>query len=350
MTQSEFELITLANKPPALRIEHTRIPVEKIVLDTSNPRLKYLKELYPDDSLNALLFRDQDTKWLKKDIGENGLIDPIYVRVRPSDTSYVVIEGNRRTAVMKALHSEQQDNPKFATVMARILPPETTDVQEAMLMASFHVAGKVKWDAHEKAGHIYHMVNTLQIPDSELANILHMGVPAIKRAVQSFELLEAFKKIDGGTYAAKASGRWSFFSEFLKIKEYRDAYVAGRPEFSEKFMRWVGEERLPRAEDVRELKTILDRPDAKKVFEDTDPKDAFKLAQREADKSNPGRRSVFFKQVKVMINACNKSTFADLQDASTRDDAKELLSEAYTVLTSFMERANVHRPGPRRVA
>jgi ParB/Sulfiredoxin domain len=351
MTQGEFELITLANKPPALRIEHKRIPVEKIALDQGNPRIKYLKELHPNDTLDALLFRDEDTKWLKKDIGENGLIDPIYARVRSADhTSYVVIEGNRRTAVIKALHQEQPDDPKFAFVSARILPEQTTDEQEAMLMASFHVAGKVKWDAHEKAGHIYHMVNVLSIPESELAIILHQGIPSIKRAVQSFEMLESFKKIDGGKYAARAGGKWSFFSEYLKIKSFREMDEKG-PEFSEKFMRWVGDERLPRAEDVRLLKDIIEKPTAMKVFEEyADPKLAFKHASQEADKTNPGRKSQFFKQVKLMINACNKSTFADLQDATTNEATRELLVEGYSTLTTFMERANIHRPGPRRVA
>ena len=352
MTQSEFELITLS-KPPALRIEYTRIPTDQIVFDTNNPRLKYLKELFPDKTDAQLLFDNEDSRYLKRDIHDNGIIDAIYVRVRTEDASYVVIEGNRRTAATKELHAEHPDNPKFATMPARILPGETTVEQEALLMASFHVAGKVKWEAHEKAGHIYQMLNKLRIPESELSVILHMGVPAIKRAAESFELLEKFKKIDGGVYAAQAGGKWSFFAELLRIKMLRDERKKG-PEFEEKFMRWVGDKRLPRAEDVRELPEILKKNKARKIFEEEPAEGAFDKAMREVDKGKPGRRSPFFKLLEKLVEHGRTATLTDITDARSSDDVKGVVVEAYQVLTSFMDEADVHRPGgtgtARRVA
>jgi hypothetical protein len=347
MTQSEFELILLQNKPPALRIEHARIPTDKIVLDPHNPRLKNLKELNPGKADAALLTDDEEARWLKKDIAENGVIDPIYVRLR-QDGSYLVVEGNRRTVTVQGLHAEFPDDERFNTMPARILPEATTETQEALLMASFHVTGKVKWDAHEKAQHIYNMVHRLGVPESELSNILHMGVPAIKRNSQTVELFEGFKKIDGGKYAARAAGKWSFFAEFLRIKTLREKHERG-PEFSERFMRWVGDERIPRAENVRDLESILKNSDAKKLFEESEPADrAFEKALQLAQ--SPGRRSKFFKHLENMIVAGRKATVDDIDQASNDDTTRELVMEAYSVLSNFMERANVHRPGPRRVA
>jgi len=274
-----FEEISLRGAPPPLKILHTKVPTEKVRFDTSNPRLRYKKTLFPDKTDKELLFAEHDTPWLLKDIEANGVLDPIYARAENS--FYIAVEGNRRTAVMQELQARHPDNSAFAYIPARILPQQTTDEQEALLMASFHVAGKVKWEAHEKAGHIYEMLETLHIPVSELVATLHMGAPAIKKAAESYKLLEHFKRIDGGTYAAQAEGKWSFFSEMLKIKEFNERHQKSQ-DWDDQFCRWVGEGRLPRAEAVRDLPLILKKVRARSVFENEPADSAFEKASRKS--------------------------------------------------------------------
>ena len=180
--QMVFEEIML-HTPPPLRIEHARIPIEQIKFDPKNPRLKHLKETFPDKTDRQLLFEHPDTNWLMKDIKEKGILDPIYV-TRTANATYIVVEGNRRTATTQQLHEDHPDDPRFCMMPARILPAHTSDEQIALLMASYHVAGKIKWDAHEKAAHIWEMLNVLKIPDSEMANTLHMAVPTIRRTAE----------------------------------------------------------------------------------------------------------------------------------------------------------------------
>jgi len=348
--QQSFEEIML-HRPPPLRIQHTRAAVELIDFDPDNPRLRYLRSLNPGISDSDLLFKDNDTKWLKADIKEKGLLDAPYVKRTP-DGRLICVEGNRRLACEKSLATEFPDDPKFKEIQVRVLPENTTPEQAALLMASFHVAGKVQWDAHEKAGHIYHMISVLNIPDEELKNTLHMGVPAIKRTAESFRVLrEVFCKVDGGKYAKDADGKWSFFAEMVKDKDVRKLHEKD-PTFAEQFSRWVGEGRLTKAEDVRSLDAILGQARARHLFETSPVADAFRLAQAETDLSNPENMSRFYRQLRTLLDVLLQAPFQDVQLAGTNDAARLLLQDTYTRLGEFMERAGVRlpAPGPRRVA
>jgi hypothetical protein len=351
MTEQEvvFEEILILSPPP-LRIQHLRIPTDLVDFDAANPRLRYQKELYPDKSDIDLLFDSEpDTAWLKKDIKDKGIIDPIYVR--KVGARYKCVEGNRRTGCQKKLHEEEPNNPRFMTMPARILPESTTEDQTALLMASFHVSGKVKWEPHEKAGHIYHMLNVLRIPEAELANTLHMAVPTIKRTALSFAILEeTYKRIDGGKYADKAAGRWSFFSEMLKIKPLRLERERDPAGWDAKFCRWVGEGRIPNAVDIRDLPDILKKAKARHLFENEDVAQAFDLARKAADETRPANISRVFKQLEKTLEAVNAAQLNDINLAGENDAARVLLTDTYQAIGSFMERAGVRAPGPRRAA
>lgn len=339
-----FEEILLHNPPP-LRIHFHKVPTDKVEFDPENPRLKYRKQLFPGKSDQELIFDKDDTRFLSLDIKQNGVIDPIYVRPLANGT-YRVTEGNRRTAVMKDLRAKNPDNPQFAFIPARILPAETTKQQEALLMASFHVAGKVKWDAHEKAGHIWEMLNVLNIPESELINTLHMGAPAIKKAAESYGLLRRYQAIDGGRYASQAEGKWSFFAEMVKAKVFYKKHKDGQ-DFGDLFCRWVGEERIPRAEDVRALAKMWENKKARAVFENAPPGTAFKEAVQARKKEDPATDSKFYKDVEKFNASAKMASVADIDEASDNENAREIITLAYGRLVAFMDKAGISIPGSR---
>ena len=345
--QMVFEEITLAGVP--LRIEHASLPIDKVHFDPENPRLKYLKEQHPEKTDEELLFLHSDTPWLKKDIAEKGVLDQIYVRA-DGKGGYLAVEGNRRTAVVKKLASEHPDDPRFCFIPARIMPSNTSKEQEALLMASFHVAGKLKWDAQEKAGHVYHMLQVLGLPIEELSTTLHMAGPTIKRTSRSYELLEHYKRIDGQKYADDAGRKWSFFNEMLKIKEFRNRDLKG-PEWADQYCRWVGEGRLPNATDVRTLEKILKSSKARNLFENEDTDVAFAKAAKEVDRVNPGRNSKFFAQLEKVTALGKAATLDDMTMARDNEAARDTVVEAHQTLLAFMEQSGVRAPGtPRRVA
>jgi hypothetical protein len=343
----------LLHKPPPLRLRQGRIPIGHVKFDPENPRLKYQKQLFPDKSDQDLLFDNKDTAWLLKDIKEKGVMDPIYVIPLPDDAEgrkwWKVTEGNRRTAVVKLLHEKNPDNAAFSYIPARIMPTETTPEQEALLMASAHVAGKIKWEPHEKAGHIWTMIYSLRLPESELSTTLHMGIPAIKKAAQSYDMLQHFKRIDGGKYADAAEGKWSYFSELFKSKELAEKYRNEGQTFADEFCRWVGEGRIPKAEDVRDLADILRKTRSASPFRDEPADVAFEKARKELAKASPGRDSKFFKDLERVALSGKLSTLVDQETVKTNDAARDAAIDAYVVIGQFLESAGVRVPGtPRR--
>lgn len=349
-SQQVFEEIML-HKPPPLKIQHRRVPTDKVKFDTENPRLKYQKQLFPDKTDKELLFKLPDTNWLMKDIEEKGVLEAIYVKemLLNGVAWFLVIEGNRRTAVTQELQSKHPENPNFSYIPAKVLPAETTAEQVAVLMASYHVAGKIKWDAHEKAGHIWYMINVLRIPESELINTLHMGAPAIKKAAESYGLLEHFKRCDGGKYSDAAEGKWSFFAEMLKVKEFSERHKKGQ-DWDDDFCRWVGDKRLPTAEDVRVLPAILKSTKARNLFLNEPIETAFDKASKEVDKANPSRNSKFFKDLEALIASGKAASLTDLAQAGDNETARDTLIEAHQVMLSFMEKAGVRVPATARRA
>ena len=131
----------------------------------------------------------------------------------------------------------------------------------------------------------------------------------------------------------------------LKIKEFRVRHAKGQ-DFADEFSRWVGEERIPRAEDVRELPVILKKVKAKHLFENYDPpQEAFAKAKREIDVVQPEKNSKFFAQLVKVITLGKQASLDDLNSAASNEAARDLVIEAYQVIGSFMERAGVRVPG-----
>src|SRR3974390_957737 len=111
--ESVFEEIMLHGT--SLRLEHTRALVANIDFDPDNPRLRYLRSLNSGKSDPDLLFQDNDTKWLKADIKEKGLLDAPYVKKTPQGR-YISVEGNRRLACCKSLPNELPLDPSYKEI------------------------------------------------------------------------------------------------------------------------------------------------------------------------------------------------------------------------------------------
>jgi hypothetical protein len=85
-----------------------RIPVASLNCDPMNPRIVE-KVSSPRDAIRAIFRADPEKQLeLAEDIAANGLMPfiSLYVAAR-TDGQYLVLEGNRRTAAMKALHSPE---------------------------------------------------------------------------------------------------------------------------------------------------------------------------------------------------------------------------------------------------
>ena len=189
---------------------------DQLHFDTQNPRLVEFKQTNNEDELLNLLWKNMAVDELVLSILANGFFqhEPIYI-VRENG-KYIVVEGNRRLAAVKAiLHPDSIDNGGMKKYESRITPTlrehlsnsiptvELKNREEAWRYIGFkHVNGAAKWDSYAKAEYISQVHNKYgveladiasQIGDSnQTTQKLYMGLMVLNQADRMTE----FKKND----------------------------------------------------------------------------------------------------------------------------------------------------------
>ena len=110
-----------------------RIKVGDLVLDADNPRFLHLKHktgpLTQSEIENEIIINDDDVPLLTKSIQKSGVKDPIWV-VKQKGGKFLVVEGNRRTVVLKRLLKDGVAPPpgvRFDEVQAHVMPSVQLD-------------------------------------------------------------------------------------------------------------------------------------------------------------------------------------------------------------------------------
>jgi hypothetical protein len=337
--QKMIEEVTIGGK--SVRLEFDDVPIDQIELDEENPRIRYRAKLEEEEGKTCaqVLMSISEVKNLRKDIERNGGLRERVILQRTPKGRFKTVEGNCRGACIMDLHQKDKASPLWKTVPARILPDDVDPKQVATLLADYHVGGKITWNAHEKAGHVHRMINELHMRHEDVALLLRTSKSTVNRLLQAYEtLVEKFLKIDGGKYADMGERKWSYFEELFKSKDLRDEMNAN-PEFATDFCRWVGEGRLPKGEDVRDLSAILKNPDARKKWEKGAPlPEVQKILQAE----NPELGSDFFKLLERVREACTDTgTIKEILRIRTDKVARDRLLATHEALVDFMQLADV---------
>lgn len=157
---------------------------DALSFDAQNPRLVENQENLPDDrAIQNKLWRTMDVAGLVSSILANGFFEsePLYAII--DGEKYVVIEGNRRLAAVKAiLDPASIDNGSMEKYIPRIteaireqlrtsLPVVLMrDRKEAWRFIGFkHVNGAAKWDSYAKAKYIAQVHDDYGVPLDEIA-------------------------------------------------------------------------------------------------------------------------------------------------------------------------------------
>lgn len=342
-----IEEITVDGAP--FRLEHIDIPLDKIELDEENPRIQYkLAVGKGTKTLDEVILAMPEVTKLRKDIELNkGLREKIVVQLMSSG-SYKVLEGNCRSVCYRSLaaNPKYKNNPLWKSIPARVVPQDVEARKVAILIADQHVAGKISWQAHEKAGMIYRMCRELKMTEGDIATYLRMSKSTVSRFLNAYSFMtDKFLTIDDGTYADAGERKWSFFDEFYRSKELREEYKRNS-EFGDDFCRWVGDGRLPDGADVRTLPAVLKNPDAKAKFEKLPVKTAFAEAKKIVEAADPETGSDFFKLLGKVRDACTSAAqVKEILRIRTDKVARQRLLETYTALVDFMQLADVDVPG-----
>lgn len=334
-----------------VQLVHDDVPIESVALDYENPRIKYKLSLQlkngnkpTDKELEKLILNIPDVRKLRRDIERNGGLRERVILQKNGKGKYKAVEGNCRTACIRDIGRKNKD-PKWKKIPAKILPADVDPKQTAILLTDFHVTGKLKWEAHEKAGQIYHMARELGMSQDDIAIYHHSSKTTVNRFLTAYGFfVETFLTIDNGKYAADGEKKWSFFDEFFKKKELRDE-VAKDPAFGEQFCRWIGEGKLPQPVLVRKLPDVLRHEDARHKLENGGN---FAEALKILEASEPEHGSDFFRLLgKIREDLTSAAQVKEILRIRTDKIARQRLLDTYEAMVDFMHLADVEIPESR---
>ena len=295
-----------------------------LVLDVDNPRFYHLRlkakgklsekqiedEILKDDALPALI----------KAIRRAGVTDPIWVR-RLEDDKLLVIEGNRRTVVMRQLRREGVKPPKGVTyfkVKANVIPQGTSQV-DALLQKARLQTGKKDWGPFNVATVMYMLRKDFLMEFEVIAAELQTSVSDVKQMLADYELFRE--------YVAQTKDdnprRFAFFTDMPpKVREWMEDSEANEKAYFDLICPLSGRQKLRSVATrggLRDFAKILDDKEALGFFL-TDPTATVEDALEVAKENDVYKDMPFIKRIPPLAQAL--FALSDSQLEKLKQEAK----------------------------
>jgi hypothetical protein len=316
-------------------IEHQLMPLNDLRLDPSNPRIQHaVRQKFKDavvsqEELQKLILELSGVSELFKSIRDNGgLLEPIYVR--PDGR---VIEGNCRAACYLKLRGSIKGKDNQWEAIPAVLVPNISDRQVAILQGHYHVAGKNKWQAYEKAGHLHTMRTILKMDDKAIAQALGMRERDVTRDLKAYETMT--HKLLPQIKTGNGLDKWSFVQELFKrkdLEEYRN-----KPGNVDEFVSLVVSNKIKYGADVRKLSKILKHPTATKVL----AKQGVESAMSVVGKADPTADSGTFRKLKEATHLLQQLPSKELQRLRESENSRSILQDLFSALKNAAKAAGV---------
>lgn len=263
-----------------------KLPLEKLELDISNPRIAKFIEMYGDDitaeqmSL-ALGAGETPTEGnnttfysLRESIRTNGgIIHPIIVNEHP-DGRHVVIEGNTRALIYREFKKKNVEG-EWNKIPCMVYAGLSQKDIDAIRLQS-HLVGPRDWDPYSKAKYLDHLRNEKHLTMDQIVDFCG----GRKRVV--LEYIAAYQDMEEHYRPLVTDDQFdqSRFSAFLELQRPRvkQAVVNHKFTFGD-FSRWVMDGLISPLNMVRQLPRILENPKSRSVFLKAGAQEAMKLLE-----------------------------------------------------------------------
>jgi hypothetical protein len=333
-TQAVLVGQTLIIEGEAISVEYREMPLEDVRLDPSNPRIQHAVKritkggVVSQGDLRNLILDLPGVPELFKSIRDNGgLLEPIYVR--PDGR---IIEGNCRAASYLKLHNVNSKDARWQTVPA-ILVPNISNRQVAILQGQYHVAGKNKWLAYEKAGHLHTMHAELKMDEKTIARTLGMHERDVIRDLKAYETMT--EKLLPEIKSGNGLDKWSFVQELYKRKDLEE--YRAKPRNVDEFVSLVVNKKLKKGADVRKLARILSHAGAVKVLKKQDVESAMSVV----GKADPTADSRAFRKLKQTTSLLQRLPNKELQRLRDSEKSRAILQELFTAVKDAAKAAGM---------
>lgn len=259
---------------------YTELPVAKIELDKSNPRIArgvaYYGENITSETMALLLGSTSEAcASLRESIRENGgIIHPIVVNKR-TDGSYVVIEGNTRLQIYKDFIKNGVPGD-WTKIRAIVYENLDNDRMHAIRLQA-HLIGPREWDPYSKALYLHHLANVEHMPMATLISFCGGNSKAseIRNMIAAYNDMEDFYRPLCNDDTQFDHRNFHGFVE-LQRKNVIDALTM-RGFNKTDFSQWMLDDRFSILQDVRRLPEILKSKKASEVFLKENSREAKKI-------------------------------------------------------------------------
>ncbi len=347
MTKSGSSKTTITVGKLSVEVTVAEVPVQQISFYRENPRIYTILRQHgrdvTQDVIEAELWALDSTKDLFHDIRTNGgLLEEILVK----DSE--VLEGNSRLCAYRRLLKKAEDEEdekavsRWSTIRAKILPPDLAEEVIFTILGILHVRGKAKWLPYEQAGYLHRQSVEFRKSDSQLAEQIGCSEADIKTAIKAFKMMEKGR--------VKDPNRHSYFVEFVKSRKMKDVdeFLPRDFDLESKFVEWVEDGVIPRAEHVRHLPLILRDKKARGKF--LADKIGFEDALEIARDRHPETRSSFYNKLKNATDALANAEALSIKGQIEQDVGKKyILKNLRKTVNKFCKSVDlVEQARPRR--
>lgn len=317
----------------------TRIPVDKIVFDNSNPRIKHYLEIYTELNEEHMLLalgagadeEDGTTALgsyarLKHSIrASGGIIQSIIVKPL-HDGGYLCIEGNTRVAIYRQLRNEDRASGQSGETWEHIpaLISDQMDEEEAhKIRLQVHLVGNRPWDAYSKAKYLHELVEHYKMPIGELVSFCGGSKSDVMQSINAYIDMEThYRPVIDEIDEPFDPSRFSAFVELQRPGIKQALYKA---EYSEKdFSKWVDERKLYPLSFVRRLPEILDNSEVRRVFLRDGARAAINTLDA-PDLDTRLRESSISQLAKVLQEKIGQLSYDDAERITSHPDSDEFL-------------------------
>jgi len=282
-------------------VKHETIGIDAVRLNANNPRIRFqLKHRggsRDQPSLLAIVKDQPGYDGLQKAIRKaGGLHDPIIV-----SHDGIAIEGNSRAAAILTLHHGAKKDARWKTVPIVRLPKTVPERAMAMLMASYHVAGKTSWRAYAQADQLHELRVVHEWTPEQIADETRMTPKEVQQYLDAYDYLvkEVLPHVKNGAATDVLESKFSHALEFIKNKKM--APFREKPSVRKHFAKVLINNKIKGAE-VRDLDKVYANPKAAAALKS----DGFKAARKILTDDDPLSGSKTLKQAEALTKALHK--------------------------------------------
>ena len=250
------------------------LPVDTLVLDTSNPRVARYIEMYGGEvtdeqmslALGAANYEQGEStttfQSLRASIRTHGgVIHPILVN-RDTEDRLVVIEGNTRALIYRQFRIDDGGS-KWDEIPA-IVYDQLDEKEIDAIRLQAHLVGPRQWDPYSKAKYLDYLGNSEHLTTDQIIDFCGGQKAEVHRFIDAYNDMENHYRPLLTSDDQFDPTRFSAFVE-MQAPRVQEALVTSGYSKTD-FARWVNDQLLYPLDRVRKLPAILANPQACSVF------------------------------------------------------------------------------------